>query len=211
MRLEDITIIPLHKQHEKDALTLVCNQFATGSVLHKAMDISVDEYKTHVQKTFSLVIEEGLSVVALDNTDGSVLGCLLATEFVALESDIKSLPPKFRPIKALLEKLESIYTQSRATTSGRTMLVDLAVVSDLARGRGIYSKLRSVAHEIGRQRQFEYVIGELSSAATQHLCVKKLGHSVKAEVAYADFDYEGAQPFKAIQNPLSIQLVEARL
>ncbi len=206
-----MTIVPLRKQHRDDALSLVCNQFATGSVLHKAMKIGVDEYRLHIQEAFNIAIEEELSVIAIDSESGQVLGCLIATEFVVKRTDITLLPPKFRPIKSLLENLEEIYVRSKKIARGEYMLVDLAIVSDTARGQGIYSKLRSAVHDIGRKRHFKYVVGELSSAATQHLCVEKLGQSVKAEITYANFDYEGSFPFKSIQVPPSIQLAESRL
>ena len=91
------------------------------------------------------------------------------------------------------------------------MLVDLAIVSDKARGRGIYSKLRNAVHEIGLKRGYERVVGELSSETTQYVCVKKLGHTIKAEIAYSDFLYRGSYPFKEIRTPPSIQLVEGLL
>nr|MBX2838286.1 hypothetical protein [Gammaproteobacteria bacterium] len=58
---------------------------------------------------------------------------------------------------------------------------------------------------------FRSVVGELSSSATQHLCINKFGHTVQAEIAYESFMYEGENPFSKIKEPPSIILAEGDL
>ena len=58
---------------------------------------------------------------------------------------------------------------------------------------------------------FNTVIGELSSAATQHVCVNSLGQTVMAEIEYASFEFAGGYPFAEIVKPPSIQLVEFQI
>lgn len=211
MQTKEFTVRSLDQSHREAALSLICEQFTKGSVLHHAMRISADEYNSHIQKSIDSAIDEKLSAAALDSESNEMLGCLIATEFTFEQADLSLLPDKFRPITALINELEEKYAQLREIKSGQIILVDLAIVSDAARGLGIYSKLRRSAHDVGRKRGFEYVIGELSSAATQHLCVAKLGHSIVADIGYADFEFEGSHPFEGIQDPPSIQLVEAKL
>jgi len=91
------------------------------------------------------------------------------------------------------------------------MLVDMAVVSSMARGQGIYRKLRESAHLIGREAGFSRVIGELSSAATQQLCINRLKHKVCAEIVYSTYEYKNQKPFASIKEPKSIVLVEGDL
>ena len=91
------------------------------------------------------------------------------------------------------------------------MLVDLAVVKRQASGLGIYRQLREAAKQMAKIAGFKYVAGELSSPVTQHVCVNRMGHKVIAEIDYASFKYGGNYPFADINQPASIQLVEAEL
>lgn len=87
----------------------------------------------------------------------------------------------------------------------------MAVVKLKARGRGVYRKMREKAHQIGRESGFERVIGESSSAATQHLCINKFSHQVHAEIHYGTFTYKGQKPFAKINEPPSIMLAAGHL
>jgi len=104
-----------------------------------------------------------------------------------------------------------MYRRSMQFPIGEYMLVDMAVVTPSARGQGIYRKLREAIHGVGRAAGFLTVVGELSSAATQHLCINVFNHKVCAEISYSSYDYKGSTPFSNIESPETIVLAEGRL
>ena len=157
------------------------------------------------------MLAEGLSLVAYNQQSEQVFGCLIACDFCEHGSKTKPIPHRFKPISALLLLLENNYQQIRQFKEGQCMLVDLVVVDPAARGSGIYYKLREAAHSMAKSKGFEFVIGELSSAATQHVCVNKLGHTVMAEIEFSRFRFEDNYPFAKINIPPGILLVEHQL
>lgn len=193
------------------AFSLACQVFVDGSVLHQALGIPLDEYRAYFRGPFTTLLAHDLSLVAVDERDGTVLGCLLARDYAEPAPGDAPVPEKLEPLAALLHALEQRYRAIRSIAPGRCMLVDMAIVSPHAAGRGIYRRLRESAHRLGREAGFEQVVGELSSAATQHVCVNGFGHRVRAEIAYASFEHRGRRPFAAIREPVSIQLVEGDL
>lgn len=196
----------------------MCSEFLAGSELHRALDISLPEYTDYMADAICSLLAQENSFVAIDDSDHSIVGCILAGDFSPgsdVDAQKKStdidVPEFAQPIQALLVRLENQYKSLRADNLQSTLLVDIAVVVPQARGQGVYTRLRQAVHQRALDRGYTTVVGELSSAATQHLCVEKLGHKVICEIPYSSFEYEGLYPFSTITNPTSIQLVEGVL
>lgn len=199
-----------------ELVSFVCAEFLAGSVLHRALDISLPEYSHYMAEPICALLQQENSFVAIDEADQTVAGCILAGDFRPTETDQqvhdKPVPEFARPINALLNSLEQQYESQRPLNSTQaTLLVDIAVVAPRARGQGLYTRLREAVHKRALQRGYTSVVGELSSVATQHLCVEKLGHRVICEIPYRSFEFDGQYPFASIKEPASIQLVEGAL
>ena len=207
----DIEIVVLSQEKANEAFALVCDEFTNGSELHNALKITTDEYRDFLHDQFYRLIDQGLSLIMIDKAGGNMLGCLIAADFLGHETPASQIPARFKPLSALLKQLETEYLKIRKLEPGQCMLVDLAVVSRQARGLGIYRKLREAAHILAKKARFRFVVGELSSAATQHVCIDKMGHRVQAEIDYRAFEHDGGYPFAAIEQPTSIQLVEVEI
>ena len=93
----------------------------------------------------------------------------------------------------------------------KSLLVDIAVVAADAANTGIYQQLRLALERNAADAGFEKIFGELSSAATQRVCVEKSNHKLVAEIPYQKFIYKNRKPFASISSPESIQLVEQSL
>ena len=208
---KQIVINKIFENQTEAAFELVCQAFSSGSEIHKALKITPTEYREFLRPSFSSMLAEKLSLIAFDQSNKQILGCLIACDFSGHNSQIDQVPDRFKPISALLNQLESKYQQIRQFKKGQCMLVDLVVVDPVARGLGIYYKLREAAHDMAKSNGFDTVIGELSSAATQHVCVNKLGHKVMAEIKFSRFQFDETLPFSRIENPSGIQLVEFQL
>lgn len=202
------TIKALERKYSALALSLVANEFSTGSPLHKAMGITQQEYREYLSVNWDSYAFGGPvnSLAAFCNSSNELAGCLIATRFPANFDDIDTQPEKHKPIASLLQNLEHQFIL-RDDDSHKSLLVDLAIVSQSYRGSGAYIQLRRTLHSIAASAGYDTVFGELSSATTQHVCVGKLGQQVVAEINYADFTYCGETPFAAIEEPRSIQLV----
>lgn len=207
----NVEISKLSRENSSPAFSLACKVFAQESVLHKATGVSIEDYREYLNAPFEAMREQQLSLVATDSTTKQVIGCLIACDYaIQIHNPIES-PESVKPINALLQQLDKSYRETRRIIPGQFILVDMAIVSPGARGRSIYQKLREAAHLVARNAGYKWAVGELSSAATQRVCVNKFGHKVCAEIEYSSFEYSGRRPFSTIQAPPSIQLVEADL
>ncbi|MEM7379422.1 MAG: hypothetical protein AAF460_18195 [Pseudomonadota bacterium] len=147
----------------------------------------------------------GLSVVA--TAESSIVGCAIAVD-AATEYALAQNQPPSNAISALLQALRATAPKPRP---GACLLVDMAVVDPDHTGQGTYTAMRSAVHDRARAAGYRSVRGELSSTATQRVCVEHLGHRVLGAVHYAGFAHDGLYPFAAISDPASILLVEGAL
>jgi GNAT superfamily N-acetyltransferase len=205
-----IELRPISPDMFAEALDYVSREFLAGSVLHQSLQISEAEYAQYLTGSVSDMIGQGASFAAMDCHSGRWVGCIFATELSKPASKHLLGPEIMLPIKRLLYELEFGYFNVRGDDELRTLLVDMAVVSPDMQGLGIYTRLRRAVHQRAVELGFEYVVGELASAAAQHLCVHKLGHRIIHEINFSDFVYNDKHPFADIKEPPSIQMVEYR-
>jgi len=208
---DNVKISRLTSDCASDAFSLACEVFVEASVLHAAINISVEEYKHYLAGSFEAMWRQGLSLVVTDTQTNEIIGCLIACDYLTQDQSLITVPDKLKPVNALLNRLDEMYRNNRQLETGQCMLVDMAVVIENARGQGIYRKLRESAHQIGRKAGYTLVVGELSSTATQQLCVSRFNHKVCAEIEYSSYKYKEHYPFSTIETPRSIILAEGNL
>jgi len=206
-----IEITPIENQFTEETFSLLTKIFVSESVLHKAMDISLQEYRHYLWESFKGMTQRDIVLIAKHKNTSEILGCIVACDYHANESFNTWQPSALRPITKLLNDLQAIYDKSQKNNPGECLLVDMAVVKQNARGQGMYGKLRESVHQAGKEAGFIRVVGELSSTRTQKHCVSNLQQKVCAEIEFASFEFEGNYPFVAIDDPASIILVEGQL
>ena len=185
----------------EEALSLLGESFARDNPLLAALGVTAADYKRRLADPLALNIAQGLSLLAQDG--GVTVGGLIACDFSKQAAVGQRSDERFAPLEALLSQLEQEYRRHRDVGPGESMLVDMAAVSPGARGHGIYGRLRERAHLVGQDAGFAWVVGELSSPATQHVCVDTFGHEVVAEIQFDSFDFDGLLPFASITAPPS--------
>ncbi|MGI9389290.1 MAG: hypothetical protein ACR2O1_04460 [Boseongicola sp.] len=202
---------PLDRTYLEPAFKLATRVFIEASTLHRALAVGLNEYQDYLRPSFEKMVDEGLSFAATDAESGRLMGCLIVSDFC--NQIAASFPdnPKFAPMSVLTAELTDQYTQKRSISVGEAILVDMGAVSVDARGQGIYQLMRAAVHDAARNQGFKWVVGELSSSATQHVVLNALGHSKMAEVFFDSFEFEGDYPFRAIEAPPSIILAEGEL
>lgn len=211
-----ITLLPLATMHFEDAFMLASDIFAAGSTLHVALGVGRDDYRDYLRPGFFAMLADGLSIGAIDQNTGRLVGVLIAADFhksVLGETPALAQPidPRLQPIKALSATLEGVYLRQRPSKPGETALVDMAAIAPSARGNGLYRRLRHYFARHAGRLGYHYVIGELSSSATQKVVLEDLGHRQCAAIAFADFQYDGGFPFQSITAPSHIILAEGAL
>ena len=100
---------------------LVCSAFASGSELHKALNISTHEYRDFLRPSFDSILGEDLSLIALDQQNKQILGCLIACDFCGHVSSGTQIPERFKPISAL-RKATGITISTTPSVSAGQML-----------------------------------------------------------------------------------------
>ncbi len=182
-----------------------------GSTLHRALNIGLEDYRAYLWPSFQSMISEGLSVVAVDSANDQILGCLIVTAFNPETSMTSEVPQPFLPLVALTSELVARYQSKRSRSQGEAVLVDMGAVAPHAAGQGVYKAMRLEVDQIARDRGYRVILGELSSAATQHVVLDLVGHRAVAEVAFSSFIVDGVRPFAGISEPASIVMSEGDL
>ena len=206
-----IEIHPLTPISQQAAFDLVSEVFVNASTLHKALNINLEEYRPYLQASFDEMASSGLSVAAIDTKTNDVIGCLIACDFYRHIHAKSTAAEKFAPLSALSKALCHSFIKQRSPKAGNIALLDMAAIAPAYLGQGIYQEMRKFVHMTAKKLGFQSVIGELSSAATQHFVLNKLGHIKRAEVSFEHFDNNGTKPFQSIQEPKSIILAEGEL
>lgn len=206
-----IEIVPIKDPYLPQAFALATEVFATQSTLHRALNVNLEAYRTYLAPSFDAMVAEKLSVVAVAPETQTVLGVMIATDFHHQFAPQSAAPDPFAPLQALTAELTRLYRRKYSITPGQVALVDMAAVATSANGHGLYRKMRTALHASAKHQGFEAVVGELSSAATQHVVLDRLGHQKIAEVTFASFEFEGKRPFETITDPARIILAQGQL
>lgn len=207
----NMQIVPLDQNLIKPAFELVTRVFVSQSTLHHALGSKLGTYREYLYPSFLGMVEKGLSVAAINMQTRQVLGCAIVTDLADTDPNAEIPDTVFAPVAALTSSLCRAYRSHRSFGSGEVALLDMAGVDPRWTGHGIYTKLRSAAQERARQKGYEFIVGELSSAATQHVVLEQFGHKVIARQNLAEFEFQNTHPFANIQNPKEIILAEGNL
>lgn len=188
-------------------VSLLSQHFISGSVLHQALSVSSVSWGNTIQPDIEKAARSNCSVVAFDRYTDTLLGCAVAWDAVYT----KPKPAPHQPVGPLNALLSTLRSGVPVPERGHCVHVDMAVVAPAAQGQGLYTCMRMAVHELSRPLGYTRIRGELSSAATQHVCCSRMGQAVISEVRYRDFKHNNTYPFASITIPPSIQLVEGTL
>ncbi len=207
-----IEISKLGEPLAEQAFALASGNFASQSVLHVALNANLEDYRAYLRPTFFDDVKDGLSLAAKDAKNGELLGVLIARDFLKQRHKSQLLfQEKYEPITQLFQMLETTYLQQRSLEMGDALLVDMAAVLPSHAGNGIYQKLRKEISIRAKLLGYKYIIGELTSSATQRVILEKMGHRQCAQINLTDFVYEDRRPFATIADPEMIVLAEETL
>ncbi len=206
-----LAIKRLGEDYLHQSFLLATEVFAERSTLHRALNVQLEEYRNHLWPSFQAMVSEGLSVASVDPETDNVLGCLIMTEFRKQISPPVETSVRFAPLSALTSELVQRYQSIRDLKPGEAALVDMGAVASGSGGKGIYKAMRRKADRIAHDHGFRFILGELSSSATQRVVLDQMGHQNMAEVRFVDFEHQGTRPFSSITDPACIVMSEGSL
>ena len=159
----------------EQAFALASLNFATQSVLHKALGADLEEYRAYLRPTFFNDLGDGLSLMATGPGSGELMGILVVRDF-RKQRFAGALPyqDKYDQISALFEELEAIYLQTRQLAAGDTLFVDMAAVSSAHASRVIYKALRKEISIRAKSLGYRYITGKLISTAKHKVVLEKI-------------------------------------
>ncbi len=207
--MSTIAITPLTTKLRDTAFDLASEMFTRSSTLHAALRVDLETYRHALRPSFDAMAAQDLSLVAI-SPEGRLLGCLIATDMYHALSDGPPTGP-YPEIAALTHSLTRSYHARHPFGPGEVVLVDMAVTCPEAHGLGLYQAMRAHMELIARAAGFHLIVGELSSQATQHVVLNKMGHRAMVEIRFQAFDWNGTRPFASITSPTSIILAEGTL
>ncbi|MEM6985322.1 MAG: hypothetical protein AAF499_02185 [Pseudomonadota bacterium] len=189
------------------ATSLLAEHFLAGSPLHRAQDLDARAWAERISADVQRAARGECSIV-VDAPDGtSLAGCLIGVD----ASEMYHAAGAEDDASAVAALLAALRARAPAPQPGLCFLIDMAVVAPHHAGAGLYTSMRKAAHERAAAAGYRHARGELSSVATQRICIERFGHRVHAEIHYADFTYQGTRPFAHITEPDAIRLVEGAI
>ena len=200
----------LEKWRASEAFALLTEEFVRHNVIHQTLNTNLDDYQSRFHNEFQNILDEGMSLIAIDPTTKKLVGVLLATDLVK-STQIQAAKIDPSPLNALCDELKQNYLALHPRSVGEALLVDMVAVSQMYRAQGIYRKLRLKINEVALMHNYKYVVGELSSALTQKFLLEKMGHKAVTQIEYKTFFHCGNFPFAMIKEPSSIVFCEHKI
>ena len=81
--LAKITFEQIDNSIAEDAFLFVSEVFATRSSLHRTINIEIDLYRDYLNASYQEVIDQGLSIVAVDESEQEIYGVLITKDIIA--------------------------------------------------------------------------------------------------------------------------------
>jgi GNAT superfamily N-acetyltransferase len=195
-------------KHRDDAAACLAKQFAEAEAMGRALGLSPADMTPFVERICAAAVAEGLSGVAIEQSTGRLVGCMIARDFAAeLPEETLNASPRLAPIMALLETLETDFKSTHTVRPGEYLHAFMLAVYPDAEGKGIGTTLGREVHNFGRRRGFTKVIGEPTSRISQHITLAKLGMRIVGAVEYSSFLFHNTRPFLHLEAPPSCLLV----
>ena len=129
-------ICPINETWTASAFELATEVFVRHSNLHKAVGADLRSYQAYVAAGFYNNVADGLSLMAVDRTENTVIGVLIVRDFIT-RAPSQLDDPQYAPIAAVTSHLLSIYRRQRQISAGEVALVEMAEVCPDYAGQGV--------------------------------------------------------------------------
>lgn len=147
---------------------LIAEAFVRNEPLTKHLAIPLEVFQQWCREVIIDSIKDNMCFVARDQNN-VITGCVIAEDIVNTTSpDCCQL----RPILTLLDNVAEQYPE--VIMQCKTLHLYLAATKTGYEGQRICNKLIEYLLHEAKTNKYEYVVSELTSKGTQHICIEKL-------------------------------------
>jgi predicted GNAT family acetyltransferase len=175
----------LHIEDIDEVSLLIAESFVTHEPLTKHVGITLPLFQQWCTQVVKSSIKDNMCFVT-KNQDNVITGCIIA------ENTGNTIWPdccQLRPIWNLLDDVAEKYPQS--IIKSKTLHLYIAATKLGYEGQGICYKLTQHLIDKAKKSNYNYVVSELTSKGTQHICINKLEFENIYCCQYTDYqDFE---------------------
>ena len=202
----------LSQANLEGTIRCVSRAFTRNEPMSRHLGISYKEFLYFARHCYPVLIEQELSLVAVDTTRNEVIGARISEDFyLAGGGDIPGLSNKFLPLFAMLEKLSNYYGNHRGIVKGRYVHMFMVAVDEAYTKQGIAPTMYRIFIRHALERGFTHAVTEPTGLISQHILRNKFGFRVVHEIPYQEFEYEGRLVFQNLKGHKSAMLMEKAL
>ncbi|NQZ10988.1 MAG: hypothetical protein HRT35_27865 [Algicola sp.] len=179
-------------------LDLLADMFAAHAPMELALGITADQFRTMAEFEMAPLIKEGLSVVAHDPDDGTLVAVIIAQDAATPEPEGPSpTTSKYRPIGQLINPLHHACLERFSRYNGKLHYMFVVGIRTEYQGRGLLKTLTNETLKVAAKRGFEQSFAIATTQGAHH-SLQRLGFEMTAQTQYQDFVYQGQRPFLSI-------------
>lgn len=195
------------------AVRCVSEAFTSNEPMSRHLGITVSDFATFAQAYYSELIDEGLSLVAVDEQQNRVIGVRMSEDYCKQDEDIYivGLSPRFFPLFALLESLSMEFKKIRRVEPGKYAHMFMVAVAQGYNGRGIAPNMYRLFLKLVMEKGFTHAVTEPTGVISQHILINKFGFRELFRINYRDFEFEGTYPFSDLKGHECAMLLEKEL
>jgi ribosomal protein S18 acetylase RimI-like enzyme len=209
---KDIVIqyVSMTAEHVEETCNVVGRSF-TKEPMTEALHLNYEQVRSDFAKVVEEIGPKGFSTVAIDPSNGKIVGCCLNKDFTMQPMGDDAGHSDALAVFDLVDELDETVPELKALKPGDMFhLYILAVDSDYGK-LDIGLNLTIKAEEIGRAGNFKQILSEVTGPVSQHIMRDTRGFEVIGRVKYGDFLYHGEKVFEGIEACESCLLVRKDL
>lgn len=195
------------------AVHCVSQVFTHSEPMSRHLGITPDEFKIFAQAYYSELIDEELSLVAIDEDSDQVIGVRMSEDYCKQEDEIfiENLSSKFYPLFALLESLGQPFHETHDLIPGKYVHLFMVAVDDNYTRRGIAPTMYKTFLRMVLKRGYTEAVTEPTGVISQHILRNKFGFRELNRIDYRSFEYEGGYPFEKLEGHACAMLMQKNL
>lgn len=198
----------LRASEVESMVNLLATVFSAAEPPAVAMGLSHEELAAFVSTLALRAVDDGLTVVARDQSACKLVGVVLTDDFALPPVvDLRLISNRFLPIFAMLDALDAQYRHGKAIVRGECLHLFMLAVDAGYTGQGIAQRLVEGCIENGREKVYRYAVTEATGVISQRV-FGKLGFEERYRVSYRNYMYEEEAVFSSIVDHAGAALME---
>ena len=199
-------IQPLDQTLRKDVLQMIARAFASDDPLARSQGIGEAEFHELIDRLYDPFVADRLSFVAIDSDADRVAAVILAEPHREEAGNEGS-----DAISAIIATARESYFADRHPAIGELMHIHFIASDPDYRRQKLVAQLTASCLQRGREQGFGKVMVEASGIRSRKLFEEHLDFQPRVTVSYADYEYRGDCPFRAIAEHGGLTLMDKLL